>query len=59
MIRVSSGFLYVYHKATTAEQLRMIGNGYRPYEWELERDPLRYQYARGELAPLYPLPVLR
>lgn len=58
LIRALGEYLYVYHKTTEAEALRSISNGYKPYEWERERDPEVYQYLRGEIPPNYPVPAI-
>lgn len=58
--RIGQGrYLWVYHSATEEEKCRMIANGYRPYEWELERNPEVYCYARGDAAPRFPVPTKR
>ena len=51
-------FPIVYHDATRAERLRMISNGYTPFERELERNETVYRYARGETKPHYPVPAI-
>lgn len=58
LICAAGKYLFVYHKTTEAETLRSIGNGYKPYEWERERNPEVYQYLRGEIPPHYPVPTL-
>lgn len=51
-------YAYVYRDVTWEDVCRDISNGYSSLALELERNPLIYEYARGNMPPNYPMPVL-